>query len=116
MINLKCRVCGKPENRPTEEHVVVGSVFGAFSYALCNDCLKQGKEDYNNMVDYISCAGRWPDDINEAYQTEVRRQLKLHNKTEEEFAKDVEEADRFLMELPPMSNYAILGADLSEEF
>lgn len=116
MINLKCRVCGKPENRPTEEHVVVGSVFGAFSYALCKDCLKQGKEDYNNMVDYISCAGRWPDDINEAYQTEVRRQLKLHNKTEEEFAKDVEEADRFLMELPPMSNYAILGADLSEEF
>lgn len=116
MINLKCRVCGKPENRPTEEHVVVGSVFGAFSYTLCKDCLKQGKEDYHNMVSYIACAGRWPDDINEAYQQEVRRQLKLHNKTEEEFAKDVEEEDKFLMELPPMSTYVLLGIDLSEEF
>ena len=92
MINLKCRVCGRPENRPAEEHIVVGSVFGATSYALCKECLKQGKEDYHNMVDYISCAGRWPDDINEAYQQEVRRQLKLHGKTEEEFAKDVDRA------------------------
>ena len=34
----------------------------------------------------------------------------------EEFAKDVEEEDKFLMELPPMSTYVILGTDLSEEF
>lgn len=42
------------------------------------------------MVDYIADAGRWPDDINEVYQEEVRRQLKLHSKTEEEFKEDVE--------------------------
>lgn len=90
MINLKCGGCGRAENRPAEEFIVVGSVFGAFSYALCDDCLKLGKENYKNMVDYISCAGHFPQDINEVYQAEVHRQLKLHNKTEEEFINDVE--------------------------
>ena len=43
------------------------------------------------MVNYISCAGHWPQDINDTYQEEVRRQLKLHDKTEAEFAADVDE-------------------------
>jgi hypothetical protein len=111
MIRLKCKGCNNAEG-----FTVVGSVFGATSYALCDKCLREGREDYGNMVDYISCAGRWPEDINETYQTEVRRQLKLHNKTEEEFAKDVEEASKFLMETPPISTYVILGTDLAEEF
>jgi hypothetical protein len=42
------------------------------------------------MVAYISEAGHWPNDINETYQRFVRRQLELHNKTEEQFKEDVE--------------------------
>jgi hypothetical protein len=87
MIKLKCGGCKKAEGT-----VTVCSMFGAISYVLCEDCLKSGKENYRNMVNYISCAGHWPQDINEVYQAEVRRQLKLHDKTEEEFRNDVEEA------------------------
>ena len=87
MIKLKCAGCKKAEGI-----TVVCSMFGAISFALCNRCLKEGREDYRNMVNYISCAGHWPQDINDIYQEEVRRQLKLHNKTEEEFRNDVEEA------------------------
>ena len=96
---VKCDVCGA-ENTIG---LVASSAFGATSYAYCACCLFEHKEPYRAIVDYISAAGRWPDDINQIYQREVRRQLKLHNKTEEEFAKDVEEEDKFLMELPPMS-------------
>ena len=67
-------------------------MFGATSFALCNKCLKEGREDYRNMVNYISAVGHWPQDINEIYQAEVRRQLKLHAKTEEEFRDAVEYA------------------------
>ena len=87
MIKLKCAGCKKAEGI-----TVVCSMFGATSFALCDKCLKEGREDYRNMVNYISCAGHWPQDINDIYQEEVRRQLKLHNKTEEEFRNDVEEA------------------------
>jgi hypothetical protein len=87
MIKLKCAGCKKAEGITT-----VGSVFGATSYALCDDCLRLGRENYRNMVNYIADAGHWPQDINPMYQREVRRQLKLHNKTEEEFRNDVEYA------------------------
>lgn len=90
MIKLKCAGCKKAEGI-----TVVCSMFGATSFALCDTCLREGREDYRNMVNYISCAGRWPDDINDIYQAEVRRQLKLHDKTEAEFAADVEEAIAF---------------------
>ena len=109
---VKCDVCGA-ENTIG---LVASSAFGATSYAYCACCLAEDKEPYRAIVDYISCAGRWPQDINEMYQREVRRQLKLHNKTEEEFAKDVEEEDKFLREIPPMSTYVILGTDISEDF
>ena len=87
MIKLKCAGC-----REAEGIIVVSSMFGATSFALCDKCLKEGREDYRNMVDYISAAGHWPQDINEIYQAEVRRQLKLHGKTEEEFRDAVEYA------------------------
>ena len=87
MIKLKCGGCKKAEGS-----ITVCSIFGAISYVLCEDCIRLGKENYSNMVSYISNAGHWPQDINEVYQAEVRRQLKLHNKTEEEFRNDVEEA------------------------
>jgi hypothetical protein len=89
MINItKCDVCGA-ENTVG---FVASSAFGATSYAYCACCLAEEKEHYRAIVNYISCAGHWPQDINKMYQKEVRRQLKLHNKTEEEFRNDVEEA------------------------
>ena len=83
-----CEVCGATD----VFGIVVCSTFGAHSFACCEACLVVDKEPYRAVVNYISCAGHWPQDINEMYQREVRRQLKLHNKTEEEFAHDVEEA------------------------
>lgn len=83
MLNT-CDVCGK-----TEDCEVVCGCFGAFSYAICKDCLVSGKEPYKAMVHYIANAGRFPEDINPGYQALVREQLKLHNKTEEAFIVDV---------------------------
>ena len=82
----KCDVCGA-ENTIG---LVASSAFGATSYAYCACCLVEDKEPYRAIVNYISAAGHWPQDINKMYQIEVRRQLKLHNKTEEEFRNDVE--------------------------
>ena len=83
-----CEVCGAKD--------VLGfpvcSIFGAQTFACCEACLAVDKEPYRAIVNYISAAGHWPQDINPMYQREVRRQLKLHNKTEEEFRNDVEEA------------------------
>lgn len=84
----KCAAC-RAENT---KGFAVCSCFGAFSEAVCLSCISEGREPYQQMVDYIADAGFWPDDINEDYQEEVRRQLRLHNKTEEEFAADVEQA------------------------
>ena len=103
----KCEACGA-EN---VKGAVAYSLFGAYSGAWCEDCLRTGRDSYSQMVSYISCAGRWPDDINEAYQQEVRRQLKLHNKTEEEFAKDV---DREIFNLE--SDFISFNEHCGEEF
>jgi hypothetical protein len=84
----KCAACGTKNT----EGFVVCSAFGAFSFPLCMSCISEGREVYSQIVDYIADAGFWPDGINEDYQEEVRRQLRLHNKTEEEFAADVEQA------------------------
>ena len=87
-----CDVCGKE----TEDIVVYCSAFGPLSIAVCKDCLAQGKECYSDMVSYIACAGRFPEDINEEYQKEVRRQLALHGISEEQFIADVEkEVDEY---------------------
>jgi hypothetical protein len=84
----KCAACGAKNT----EGFVVCSGFGAFSDAICLSCISEGREPYQQVVNYIADAGPWPDGINEDYQEEVRRQLRLHNKTEEEFAADVEQA------------------------
>ncbi len=81
----KCQVCGK------ETDVVVAcSTMGALSLAYCEDCARHGYEPYGEMVGYIACAGSWPDDINPTYQEIVRTNLQFHNKTEAEFAYDVD--------------------------
>lgn len=72
--------------------MVVCSVFGATSFACCEACLAVDREPYRRMVNYISSAGRWPDDINPLYQREVRRQLKLHGVPEAVFKFEVEAA------------------------
>ena len=71
---------------------VCSSLFGATSYAYCQDCFDMSKEPYQAIVDYIASAGRWPEDINETYQREVRRQLRLHSKQEEIFKFAVDSA------------------------
>ena len=86
LINLeKCDVC----RAKNVKGIVACSMFGAYSGSWCEKCLREGRDSYSQMVSYIAAAGVWPDDINEIYQQEVRRQLKLHNKTEEEFINDV---------------------------
>lgn len=82
-----CDVCGKEA-----ECTVCSSTFGATSFAYCEDCFDTGKQPYDAIVNYISSAGHWPQDINETYQREVRRQLVLHKKPEEIFTFDVERA------------------------
>jgi len=81
----KCDVCGKEE-----EIYVRSSTMGAISFAYCKDCLQKGLEPYNAVVAYISCVGRFPDDINENYQNYVRNILKELGISEEQFIKDVD--------------------------
>lgn len=90
-----CEVCGKCGERNTT-FVTCASKFGPMSFLYCSDCFNKGKEPYDVVVAYIACVGHFPEDINEEYQKEVRRQLMLHNKTEEEFIKDV---DKFINKL-----------------
>lgn len=84
-IRGRCHVCGKET-----DVAVFASTISACSFAYCEDCAAHGYEPYGEMVAYISCVGRWPDDVNEMYQGLIRRNLKFHNKTEEEFAHDVD--------------------------
>ena len=58
--------------------------------------------NYDNVLYELSNSpspgGRFPDDISDVYKKEVRRQLKLHNKSEEEFIVDVDKAIKEEME------------------
>lgn len=82
----KCSGCGKSY----VEGSVACSAFGAISLPFCKDCLKSGRDNYHQMVIFIANAGRFPEDINDIYQQEVHMQLKLHQKTEDEFIRDVD--------------------------
>lgn len=83
----KCDVCGK-----SDDVVVCASTMGACSFAYCEECFDKQLEPYSAVVAYISCAGRWPQDINERYQEHVRYILKGLNKTEKEFISDVDQS------------------------
>ena len=82
----KCDVCGT-----LGEVIVCGSSMGAVSFAYCERCFDYNAEPYLAMVAYISCAGHFPEDINEDYQKIVRNSLVCLGKTEEQFIEDVEE-------------------------
>lgn len=100
---MRCDVCGKDR-----ETFVAASAYGPISFAYCKECLENRREPYGAMVAYISCAGRFPGDINEMYQEDVYRQLKLHGVSEEQFIKDVdisiEEEKRYWNELMKEKN------------
>ena len=81
-----CDVCGKEG-----EIIVCASSMGAISFGYCIDCFNKGLEPYWAMVAYISGAGKFPEDINQAYQNLVREILKGLNISEEQFIKDVNE-------------------------
>jgi hypothetical protein len=100
---VKCKACGAEKVKG----LVACSLFGAFTGAWCEECLRIGRDSYDLMVDYIASAGRWPDGINEVYQCEVRRQLRLHDKTEEEFKKDIDKIIEFLRSDMP-TTYIVL--------
>lgn len=106
----RCAACGAENVRG----IVACSVFGAYSGSWCEKCLREGRDSYDQMVSYIADAGVWPDDINEIYQQEVRRQLKLHNKTEEEFKREVDDLIERLKNEPPVT-YVIFDS-LGDEF
>lgn len=87
---LRCDVCGKIVDQ--KDVSVCASIFGPMSFAYCPECAKSGREPYWAMVDYIAVGGHFPDDINEMYQEECRRQLKLHSISEKKFIEDVDKA------------------------
>lgn len=92
-----CAVCGKET-----DVVVCASAFGATSYAYCEHCLANHLEPYYAMVDYIGCAGLFPNDINEEYQKLCRHILDGLGISEERFIEDVkrtnEDMDAFYAE------------------
>ncbi len=114
-METKCASCGTKT-----ECVAVCSAFGAMTYSCCLKCLAAGKEPYQVMVDYISSAGHWPQDINQIYQEEVRRQLKLHDVLEEAFKFDVERAIAeeltFIKEYCTAKNKEVLPNDVENLF
>lgn len=82
-----CDVCGKKT-----DVIVCASVFGPISYAYCRDCFDNYLEPYHAMVAYISCAGYFPDEINEEYQKLCRHILNGLGILEEKFIEDVKKA------------------------
>ena len=83
----KCDVCGAET-----DIVVCASTMGPISYAYCQRCFDKKLEPYDGMVAYISCAGRFPDEINPVFQKHVRRILGGLGKSEEIFIHDVNKA------------------------
>lgn len=84
-----CAACGKE----VENTTTVCSAFGAFSFGVCDECLIECREPYGMMLCEIAWTveGEFPKGINEIYQKEVLRQLKLHGKTVEQFNEDIKE-------------------------
>lgn len=83
-----CSCCGKEK-----EVFVACSMLGAISFAYCADCLNAGVEPYDALVDYISFAGAYPEDIQPDWLDFIKLNLEFYNKTEEQFKKDLRKAE-----------------------
>lgn len=83
----ECSIC-----KTKTKVCVVSSAFGAGSFASCSNCLNKDLEQYDQMVNYISVAGHFPEDINEEYQQFVRYQLECMGIPESKFIEDVNTA------------------------
>lgn len=105
---VECHCCGAKFRNSENKLTTVCSAFGGYSVALCGDCLSEQKEPYGHMVASICIAGgiNFPEGINDFYVKEVRRQLKLHNKTEEEFVEDVRQCDFEMSEALSFPSYS----------
>ena len=82
-----CDVCHKHV-----KVVVCCGGYGPISNAYCEECYSKGLQPYEVMVAYLSCAGRFPDDISPGYVKDVRRILAEMDIPEEKFIKDIDEA------------------------
>jgi phosphoribosyl 1,2-cyclic phosphodiesterase len=71
---------------------------GAVSFGYCKECLTKGLEPYGAMVAYISCAGHFPEDINEKTQEYVKYILSELNIPESKFIEDCEKAEKEYIE------------------
>ena len=89
---LSCCVCNSEEN----VHVV-SSMFGPMSDAYCMECVNKGKDKYEYMVAYYSLGGTKMSDFNEHFQKIAIIQCELHNKTIEEFEKDLKKSEEDFM-------------------
>ncbi len=86
-----CACCGEEK-----EVFVACSTLGAFSFAYCASCLNAGVEPYSALVDYIACAGRYPDDIHPDWLEFIKLNLEFYGKTEDQFKKDLKKADEVM--------------------
>jgi len=89
-----CDVCEKET-----EVVVCSSRYGPLSNAYCEACFDRGYQPYGDLVAYIACAGGFPNEISEAYVTDVRRILRWLNIPESKFAEDVDRAIEEMLEI-----------------
>jgi hypothetical protein len=117
----RCQVCNKET-----DVVVLSSAYGAISFAYCKDCCLKGLEPYDAIVSYISCAGHFPEDVNEMYVEDVRRILKELNISEEKFIKDCEkcakqlddyysDAENFYFDEDELFNQDVVESDITIE-
>lgn len=111
--NYFCATCGEEVPKVTS----VCSAFASYTVGICDECIVEMKEPYGLMVDAIAMVTRdYPNGVNEIYQREVARQLKLHKKNEEEFKEDVKNAAEefdFIYDATQLASY---GEDKFDDF
>ena len=80
----KCDVCGA-----LTDTIVCCSACGGMTFAYCKECLESGAEPWDELVNYISIAGHYPEEINSNYRDIVKDTCKRLGKSEDDFANAV---------------------------
>ena len=86
----KCEVYGK-----VKEIKVGSSPLVPVSFAYCKECIKKGLEPYSSLVGITAAIGGF-NDLNEAVQSFILRNLKEQKISFETFSKDVESLNQDL--------------------